>query len=105
MMGLNKSIHPSCSPEAGEAGGCASSTGGPVSTLRGRRGNGAEPGSFSLLWPLELFGLLSYFLEVETKSLLAALAPGSVFGASYTRNRASLASGVASGNLLNSSKH
>lgn len=42
----------------------------------------AEPGSFSPFWPLEVFGLLSYFLEVGVKSLQASQALGAVLGAS-----------------------
>lgn len=81
-MGLHNSIHPQCSPERDQASDCASSTSSLVRTLKGKRLNGAEPGSFFLRWPLEVLDLFSYFLEVDTKSLLAAQAIGAVLGAS-----------------------
>lgn len=81
-MGLHNSIHPQCSPRTDQASDCASSTSSLVRTFRGKRLNGAEPGSFFLHWPLEVLDPLSYFLEVDTKSLLAAQALGAVLGAS-----------------------
>ena len=66
--------------------------GSPGRSLWARRWNQAEPGSFSLLRPLEVFGPLGYFLEVETKSLLAAQALGAVLGVLYPKYRVSLAS-------------
>ena len=94
MTGLPNSNHLPCSPETNWA---------LTRILREKRQNGAELGSFSPLWPLEVVGLISYFLEVEMKTVLVAQAPEAVLGASNNRNRARLV--CRSGNLLNSYKH
>lgn len=94
MTDLPNSNHLPCSPETDWA---------LLRILRDKRQNGAEPGSFSPLWSFEVFGLISYFLEVEMKSLLVAQAPEAVLGASNNRNRARLV--CRSANLLNSYKH
>lgn len=69
---LHNRIYSPCSPETEQASDYASSPGHLVTMCGGKRRNGAEAGSVSLLWTLEVCGLLSYFLKVETKSLLVA---------------------------------
>lgn len=90
MMGLHNSIHPPWSPGTKWASNYASSIGSLLRTFSGKRWKGAEPGSFSPLWPLELFSFLSNLLKVGTKSLLASQALGAVLGISYNRKRTSL---------------